>query len=135
MLAGQTYVNGTPFSFDGVNVTLDSIQFFGSSDAQIYLDDVFWDPQAVFVPPIPGDFNGDGVVDSGDLPFWEAGYGLQSGAGPSDGDANGDGVVGGDDFLIWQQNLGSGATLSATSVPEPTAAVLLSFAGSLILAR
>ncbi|MCH8841334.1 MAG: hypothetical protein IH831_11820 [Planctomycetes bacterium] len=29
---------------DGVNVTLDSIQFFGSSDAQIYLDDVFWDP-------------------------------------------------------------------------------------------
>ena len=31
---------------NGLNVSLDSIQLFGSSDATVYLDTVFWDPQA-----------------------------------------------------------------------------------------
>lgn len=120
---------------DNTRISIDSIQITGASDAQVYLDDVFWDPQAVFVPPIPGDFNRNGVVDGADLPLWETGYGLQSGATDSDGDANGDGEVDGEDFLIWQQNLGGGTTLSTTSVPEPTAVVLMNLALSLIPTR
>lgn len=129
----DAWVGFSDGDIDNTRISIDSIQITGASDAQVYLDDVFWDPQAVFVPPVPGDFNSDGVVESADLPFWEAGYGLQAGASPSDGDANGDGVVNGDDFLTWQQNLGSGDALSAASVPEPTAVVLLNLAGSLVL--
>lgn len=37
---------------DGPQFSLDSIQFFGSADSTVYLDSVFWDPSAVFVPQI-----------------------------------------------------------------------------------
>lgn len=100
---------------DGSNVTIDSIQFVGSSDAQVYLDDVFWDPQAVFLPPIPGDFDGSGSVDSVDLSLWQDGFGSSS-VGTPEGDANGDGSVNGSDFLLWQQNY---SLASITAVPEP----------------
>ncbi|MCA9240251.1 MAG: SpoIID/LytB domain-containing protein, partial [Planctomycetales bacterium] len=53
-------------SIGGQLVSIDSIQFVGASDAQVYLDTVFWDPQAVFVPNATGDYNADGVVDAAD---------------------------------------------------------------------
>ena len=111
------------------NVSIDSIQIFGSSDAQVYLDDIFWDPQAVYIPPTPGDFNRDGTVGTADLPLWQAGFGLTSGAGIGDGDANGDGQVDGIDFLIWQENFGTGTTTlgastGITTVPEPSGVML-----------
>lgn len=102
----------------GTLASLDSIQLFGASDAQVFLDDVFWNPQAVFTPPIPGDFNGDRSVDGADLGLWEEGYGRFGDATVGDGDATGDGNVRGDDFLAWQQNVGQGNLASA--VPEPT---------------
>ena len=105
---------------DGENVTIDSIQFTGSSDAQIYLDDIFWDPQTVFVVPTPGDFNGDGTVDGDDLVDWQAGYGTASSATLPDGDADEDGDVDGNDFLIWQRNLSAPAFSGQVAVPEPT---------------
>jgi autotransporter-associated beta strand protein len=81
-----------------------------------------------FIAPIPGDFNGDGVVDSSDLTAWQGGYGM-AGAGTENGDADGDGVVDGGDFLTWQQNAGAtsspAAAASAAAVPEPAAAALL----------
>ena len=56
------------------------------------------------------DFNSSGGVDSIDLPFWEAGYGIQSGATVADGNANPyrDDKVNGADLLLWQQQLGYG---------------------------
>lgn len=114
------------------NVSIDSIHFEGASDAQVYLDDVFWDPQAVFVPLIPGDFNGDGTVGAADLPLWEAGYGTSSDALIGNGDANDDGRVDGTDFLIWQQNLGMSSSPPLAAVPEPCAAMLSLVAVSLL---
>jgi probable HAF family extracellular repeat protein len=55
-------------------------------------------------PPIPGDFNGDGIVNGRDFLIWQQHYPMLSGATRADGDANGDGIVNGKDFLIWQQN-------------------------------
>lgn len=93
---------------------------------------------------IPGDFNGDGQVDSADLAEWEDGFGLTGGAGVSDGDANGDGMVTGADFLIWQQNVGNTAqqtvapaAAAAEQIPEPAAIglILLALAASLAVRR
>ena len=49
------------------------------------------------------DFNNDHFVDSSDLPLWELGYGITSGASYDQGDANNDGAVNGFDFLAWQR--------------------------------
>lgn len=102
----------------GTLASLDSIQLFGATDARVYLDDIFWNPQAVFIPPIPGDFDGNHTVDGADLGRWEEGYGQLGDATVGLGDATGDGNVLGDDFLIWQRNAGQGPL--AAAVPEPT---------------
>ncbi|HEX6964104.1 MAG TPA: GH25 family lysozyme [Lacipirellula sp.] len=91
-----------------------------------------------YVAPIAGDFNGDGVVSDADLPAWQAGYGMETGAVAGDGDADGDGAVDGRDLLAWQRSLGmSSVQAPATAaIPEPAAAtlLLLSAAGLFTLA-
>jgi hypothetical protein len=78
---------------------------------------------------LPGDFNGDGVVDGGDLVAWRTGLGMDSNATRSDGDADRDGDVDGQDYLAWQRHLGAnlmvGVASSASSVPEPGAGILV----------
>jgi hypothetical protein len=81
---------------------------------------------------VPGDFDADGDVDAADLPVWEAGYGMASGAEALDGDADGDGDVDGRDFLQWQINRGKNSMtyvppLSAlATTPEPSSILLAS---------
>jgi hypothetical protein len=75
----------------------------------------------------PGDFNGDGLVNSVDLddPMlgWRARYGVD---------------LDGDDFLEWQRHLGSPAGISAIgpnvqAIPEPSTVILLgALVGTLI---
>src|SRR5690606_18927436 len=69
---------------------------------------------------IPGDFDGNGAVDHGDLSYWQAAFGLDHG-----GDADGDGDSDGADFLIWQRNAGRPAP-HLLNVPEPNLAVVAS---------
>lgn len=52
--------------------------------------------------PLPGDFNGDGVVDGVDLDVWEEGYGGGSSAAIQDAVPK----MTGSDFLTWQLNHG-----------------------------
>jgi hypothetical protein len=87
--------------------------------------------------PLSGDFNGDSVVDGGDLLQWQGDFGVNN---LSDGDSDGA------DFLAWQRQLGFGASaqssgsgLAATSlfaaVPEPAVSTLLPLAGGALLLR
>lgn len=78
---------------------------------------------------VPADFNSDNRVDDADYAIWQTGFGTAAGAMLDDGDANADGAVDGDDFLVWQQNYGMAPPPlpGASSVPEPTAAALISF--------
>lgn len=75
---------------------------------------------------MPGDFNGDSMVDASDLAAWRVGFGMDAGADFSNGDSDGDGDVDGTDFLTWQRNVGMGVTSipAASVVPEPAAIVL-----------
>lgn len=72
---------------------------------------------------VPGDFNGDGMVDADDVDIWTQYYGTISRATPGMGDADGDGDVDGRDFLAWQQNEGYSLQLppkaATTALPEP----------------
>jgi hypothetical protein len=83
----------------------------------------------VFEPPLPGDYNHNGVVDAADFVDWRNG-------GPLDNDPTA-GVQDPGDYDVWRehfgQTAGNGAGASSTAtVPEPASLVLL-FAGTLAL--
>ena len=86
---------------------------------------------AIFVP---GDFDGDGDTDVGDLLVWQRQFGM-TGLWPLsklEADANADGVVDFDDLAFWRSGM---ATLTANAaatgllVPEPSSAPLVLLAG------
>jgi uncharacterized lipoprotein YddW (UPF0748 family) len=121
---------GSNGMIDGPTLTIDSIFFYGDGDATIYLDTVSHNPDGFLAAPVPGDFDGDGDVDSDDLTQWQGDFGLNP-----DSDADNDGDSDGMDFLAWQQNFSGASPLSAASaVPEPSTAVLL-FMGFTLLNR
>lgn len=73
---------------------------------------------AIFPGELPGDYDGDGFVDSDDYFRWRDHFGL-NGATFEMGDGDADADVDGNDFLTWQQNLGASADASLSAVPEP----------------
>ena len=77
------------------------------------------------VVQLPGDGNGDGMVDGLDYLLWAANYGddpaMEPPGSPENGDYNDDGMVDGLDYLIWAGQFGAG---SATAVPEPGSTLL-----------
>jgi T5SS/PEP-CTERM-associated repeat protein len=93
---------------------------------------------------IPGDANGDGIVNLSDFLILRRNFGNDD-AGFADGDFNGDGRVNLSDFLILRRNFGSGGGSGPDAgplddfmrgvVPEPGTAGLLVAAGLLGLRR
>ncbi len=91
-------------------------------------------------PLVPGDYNGDQVVDAADYVIWRKNFGgsgpAGDGTGPG-GDGIPDGVVDGHDYDFWRARFGntsgSGSGAVNGAVPEPGSAVLALLAG-LVLA-
>ena len=80
----------------------------------------------VLAPFLVADFDENGFVDGDDLATWKMNFGLASGATKTTGDANLDGFVDGADFLLWQRQFNAASSeVASSSVPEPTAGVLL----------
>jgi hypothetical protein len=116
----EGWVNG-----DGVvdeSFTLDSIQIFGpptsgsNQDAAIHIDDV----SHITPGLVPGDFNGDFLVDAADYVAWRMGLGT---------------AYTQNDYGVWRANFGdattgagSGAVQSQSLAPEPAAGMIASWA-------
>lgn len=80
-------------------LTFDYYKIESEGDA---LDPAGWDSlDDQGIGSLSTDFNGNGIVNSSDLPVWQASYGTNSG-----GDADGDGDTDGRDFLAWQREYG-----------------------------
>jgi MYXO-CTERM domain-containing protein len=96
---------------------------FGGSpvDAELGIDNVelAGPPQA-----LPGDFDGNGRVDGGDLDHptlgWRARFGVD---------------LDGNDFLTWQRNLNVAAAPGGTTAPEPGSLSLVLVAAALAIRR
>jgi hypothetical protein len=87
-----------------------------------------------FLVVLPGDYNGDGVVDAEDYVVWQKNSGLTGGATYAKGDGDRDGNVTLADYNIWRSHFGqtasgagSGVNL-ASAVPEPSSILLGVFA-------
>lgn len=73
---------------------------------------------------LPGDFNGDGIVDGGDYTLWRDTLGSTT---DLQADADENGIVDEVDYAFWLANFGatSPAALSQGAVPEPASAALV----------
>ncbi|MEM7680855.1 MAG: Type 1 glutamine amidotransferase-like domain-containing protein [Planctomycetota bacterium] len=89
-------------------------------------------PPVVLPPDLPGDANGDGLVDLLDFDVLAQHFGSNTGAGPAEGDFNADGVVDLLDFDVLAQHFGSSAP---GAVPEPASLAVLGLGGAASMAR
>jgi hypothetical protein len=86
-------------------------------------------------PGLPGDYNGDNVVDSRDYVVWRNSLGATGMNLPADG--TGDGTVDHLDYTFWKQRYGntaSGALVAPAAVPEPSSLVVLGMVAPLAFA-
>jgi hypothetical protein len=78
-----------------------------------------------FVEGVPGDYNGNGIVDAADYTFWRDRLG-QMITLPNSDSTDIDGVVTTAEYDFWKSHFGnSGAGAAALSVPEPSVLVLI----------
>jgi cytochrome c peroxidase len=81
---------------------------------------------------LPGDYTGDGIVDSADYDVWRSSFGDTTSLVA---DGNNDQIVDARDYVIWRKNVGltwqslggGGGGASLAAVPEPTTVALLAF--------
>lgn len=74
--------------------------------------------------PIPGDYDGNGVVEAADRAVWADAYGT---TGVSAADGNGDGRVDAADYTVWRDHLGASRpdlNLVATTTATTTATTI-----------
>ncbi|TWT73800.1 hypothetical protein Pla123a_36940 [Posidoniimonas polymericola] len=77
-------------------------------------------------PPLPGDYNNDGVVDALDYAVWSEQYGAGGDSLAADG--NGDRLVDVGDYTLWRDHQTPVAAAVAAAAPEPVAFGLLAWA-------
>jgi endonuclease I len=82
---------------------------------------------------LAGDYNGDGVVNSGDYLVWRRTDGQTGVTAYSGADGDGNGTINNADFNVWRLHFGqtapgSGAELSSAAIPEPAVGSLVALA-------
>ena len=81
---------------------------------------------------VPGDYNGNNIVDAADYTIWRDGDPLlNEGTTP--------GVIDQEDYNFWKTHFGDvpggGAAASGTAVPEPGSLVIAAICGGLLVSR
>jgi hypothetical protein len=130
---------GEPIVWDGMHsfdssAVIDAVRLWIGAVASGQFDEIRIGTSWLSVTrPLPGDFDGDGMVNGSDFAAWQSNFPKATGATLAMGDADSDGDVDGADFVIWQINFSS--TNATTIIPEPMSmtSAALGFTGLVFL--
>ena len=106
---------------------------FGNEDGIVFYFDTDVDGISLTLETIviPGDGNGDGMVNGLDYIIWASNFGADPApdppGSPTNGDYDDDGKVDGLDYIVWSMNFDT-ADPNASAVPEPGGAVMVMLA-------
>ena len=111
-------------------VGFNNLRFGGPSGASspgggfMGFDNILLETQAVSVPTINADFNGDDIVDGNDFLIWQRNF--NTGNAFAQGDANNSGTVDAADLAVWKDQFGTNpnAAPAVGAIPEPATASL-----------
>jgi hypothetical protein len=105
--------------------------FFEGVIAKVRFTTSALDPAQFLTVQLPGDYDGNYIVDAADYDEWKNAFG-QSVAAPGDGaDGNRNGIVDAADYTVWRDHLdSSGSAALAASVPEPATIVMFAAGGA-----
>lgn len=103
---------------------------FGVEESSLSEANLPWHVHPFTLPPLPGDFNDDGIVNAADYTVWRDFLGLPANLLPNDVDG---GTVGQAQYDTWSQNYGltiqeyvdSVPPPALVSVPEPNTCILI----------
>jgi hypothetical protein len=89
-------------------------------------------------PANSADYNLNGIVDAADYVVWRKTLGNPAVPPGSGADGNADGTMNAPDYTLWRSHfgnpMGAGASLSTSTVPEPSSGLLLIIAAVLAIA-
>lgn len=122
--------------WDGTQITHPNTIHWGNSDAAgSALGAMDFNQVEFRIGPFdepPGDYNGDGVTDGGDLLQWQQQLGRWT---LSTADANENGLVDGGDLSAWKNSFGATAAPTAGATPEPGGMLLAALTTSFLAGR
>ncbi len=102
-----------------------------NTDQKTYLDNVAILGALATPAGVPGDFNGDGVVDAADYTVWRDNLGATGLEPYAVADGTGDGNITAEDYTVWREQYGmtladpSSSPANSLAVPEPASLLLV----------
>lgn len=115
------------FAVDRLAIPLWAVTAAGGGGGSVVIADVLFDSFRVEMAAlVPGDANGDGLVNGGDYTVWADHY-LLTNQTVVTGDFTGDGIVDAGDYTVWADHFDAGpasAASGSSAVPEPGTLVL-----------
>ena len=114
--------------FDTINIS--SLKFFVD---EIRIGTTFDDIVGIAGPQgVPGDLNGDNVVDAADYIILKSNFGNAPSVQGEDGDLNGDNIIDAADLALFAGDINAA---TGTAIPEPTTLALLTLGGLAVVRR
>jgi 3-phytase len=111
---------------NGDNFKLARWEAIDAAFSGVLTTDMTWDPRLVGQSPqpnpLPGDYDGSGIVDHADFVVWRNADGANSVPPFAGADGNGDGRVDSSDYGVWRANFGRRLMAAANSSENNTAA-------------